>query len=54
MRSVRAVLDEGTEKQIIAWSLKLSERLDCRDYVRFDWRLDSRGFPRLLEVAGPD
>jgi D-alanine-D-alanine ligase len=50
LRSVRADLDEGTEKQIVAWCLKLSERLDCRDYTRFDWRLDARGGPRLLEV----
>ena len=26
------------------------ERLDCHDYVRFDWRLDSEGNPKLLEV----
>lgn len=50
LRSIRADLAEETEKQIVAWSLKLSERLECRDYTRFDWRLDSRGIPRLLEV----
>lgn len=26
------------------------ERLECRDYCRFDWRLDSLGDPKLLEV----
>jgi D-alanine-D-alanine ligase len=30
--------------------LKLFERLECRDYCRFDWRLDSEGIPKLLEV----
>jgi len=50
LRSIRADLKEEVEKQIIAWSLKLTERLGCRDYVRFDWRLDKRGIPRLLEV----
>ena len=30
--------------------LKLFERLECRDYCRFDWRLDAKGEPKLLEV----
>ena len=50
MRSIEAKLDKKTENQIITCSLKLSERLDCRDYVRFDWRLDAQGIPKLLEV----
>ncbi len=50
LRSVRAVLDDKTEKMIVELSIKLAERLDCRDYVRFDWRLDARGIPKLLEV----
>lgn len=50
LRSVEARLDQRIKKQIIAWSLRLSERLDCRDYVRFDWRLDAQGTPRLLEI----
>ncbi len=50
LRSIEARLDDATEKQIISWSLKLSERLDCRDYVRFDWRLNAEGQPKLLEV----
>jgi D-alanine-D-alanine ligase len=28
----------------------LFERLECRDYARFDWRLDARGNPKLLEA----
>ena len=50
LRSIEAVLTPDTEKQIVASSIKLSERLDCRDYVRFDWRLDANGNPKLLEV----
>jgi D-alanine-D-alanine ligase len=50
LRSVPAELPESTEKLIIEYSLKLAERLDCRDYSRYDWRLDSKGVPKLLEV----
>ncbi len=35
---------------MIASCLKLFERLGCRDYARFDWRLDSKEKPRLLEA----
>ncbi len=50
LRSIPAKLPEETEKFIIECSLKLFERLECRDYARFDWRLDSKGNPKLLEV----
>lgn len=50
IKSIPAVLPETTEKSIVEWSLKLFERLECRDYARFDWRLDHAGKPRLLEV----
>ncbi len=50
LRSVKASLDTKTEKKIIEWSLMLAGRLDCRDYVRLDWRLDANAVPRLLEV----
>jgi D-alanine-D-alanine ligase len=30
--------------------MKLFKRLECRDYSRFDWRLDAEGNPKLLEV----
>lgn len=50
IKSVPADLPENTEKFIIECCLKLSERLECRDYCRFDWRLDSKGVPKLLEV----
>ena len=50
IRSVPADLSEDVERFLGASCLNLFERLDCRDYARFDWRLDSNGTPRLLEV----
>ncbi|MDD2474138.1 MAG: D-alanine--D-alanine ligase, partial [Methanoculleus sp.] len=41
---------EKTEKTIVRCCLVLFERLECRDYCRFDWRLDEAGNPKLLEV----
>jgi len=50
IKSIRATLPKETEKFIVACCLKLFERLECRDYARFDWRLDQRRNPKLLEV----
>jgi len=50
IKSIHADLPEETERAIVEWSLKLFERLECRDYCRFDWRLDASGKPKLLEV----
>ena len=50
INSVPAELPNETEKAIIEWCVALSERLECRDYTRFDWRLDDKGNPKLLEV----
>jgi D-alanine-D-alanine ligase len=50
IKSVPANLSEDVERFLGASCLKLFERLDCRDYARFDWRLDENGTPRLLEV----
>ena len=50
IKSVPAELPHETEKVIVKWCVELAERLECRDYTRFDWRLDSKGIPRLLEV----
>jgi len=49
-RSVPANLPENTEKLLVECCLKLFERLECRDYCRFDWRLDAKGNPKILEV----
>lgn len=50
IKSVKANLPEETEKFIVECCLKLFKRLECRDYARFDWRVDSEGNPKLLEV----
>ena len=43
-------LPAEVEKQLVSDCLKLMERLGCKDYCRFDWRLDGQGTPKLLEV----
>ncbi|MFX0163143.1 MAG: methyltransferase domain-containing protein [Candidatus Hodarchaeota archaeon] len=50
IKSIPADLPSETEKSIEEWCLKLFERLGCRDYARFDWRLDAKGTLKLLEV----
>lgn len=50
IKSIPAVLPEQTQHTIESCSIKLFERLECRDYARFDWRLDAEGNPKLLEV----
>ncbi|MFA7114654.1 MAG: D-alanine--D-alanine ligase, partial [Candidatus Omnitrophota bacterium] len=50
IRSIQADIPEAVQKYIEESSLRLFERLECRDYCRFDWRLDNNGDPHLLEV----
>jgi len=50
VKSVRAKISEKNEKLLIKLSAALFERLNCRDYSRFDWRLDNKNEPCLLEV----
>ncbi|MGD2168387.1 MAG: methyltransferase domain-containing protein [Gammaproteobacteria bacterium] len=50
IRSVVAELPQETTGFLTASCLRLFERLGCRDYARFDWRLDANNTPRLLEV----
>lgn len=50
LRSIPADLPRETKDVMIEGCIKLFERLDCRDYARFDWRLDAAGVPKLLEV----
>jgi D-alanine-D-alanine ligase len=38
------------EKVVVECCLKLFERLECKDYCRFDWRIDAQGNPKILEV----
>jgi D-alanine-D-alanine ligase len=50
LRSIRADISEEVANFLSASCLSLFERLECRDYARFDWRMDANGTPRLLEV----
>ncbi|MGW8369958.1 MAG: methyltransferase domain-containing protein, partial [Gammaproteobacteria bacterium] len=50
IKSIVADLPADTTEFLTASCLKLFERLGCRDYARFDWRLDANGTPRLLEA----
>ena len=50
IKSIPANLPDDAEKFVVECCLKLFERLECRDYSRFDWRLDSQGNPKILEV----
>ena len=50
LRSIPAELSEEVIRFLEASCLTLFSRLECRDYARFDWRMDSNGTPRLLEV----
>jgi D-alanine-D-alanine ligase len=48
--SIPAELPQATIEFLSASCIKLFQRTGCQDYARFDWRLDHRGTPRLLEV----
>jgi len=50
LRSIPANLGDYLEKSIVEGCLELYERFECRDYCRFDLRLDSEGTPKLLEI----
>ncbi len=50
IKSIPANLPHDVIEIIENCSLKLFERLECQDYARFDWRLDAKGNPKLLEV----
>jgi D-alanine-D-alanine ligase len=50
IKSIPAELKPETERLIVDCSIRMFERLECRDYARLDWRLNSKGEPKLLEV----
>ena len=50
LRYKRAHLDEETRRALIDYSEILFERLECRDYARFDFRADLQGTVKLLEA----
>ncbi|MEJ2122236.1 MAG: methyltransferase domain-containing protein [Alphaproteobacteria bacterium] len=45
-----AAIDDGLRRRLTDYSATLFERLECRDYARFDFRCDAAGRPKLLEV----
>lgn len=45
-----AEIDEDLKSRLINYSKILFEIMECRDYARFDFRCDSAGVPKLLEV----
>ncbi len=45
-----AQLHEEGKRKLVDRSLRLFERLECRDYARFDFRTDAAGKMKLLEV----
>jgi D-alanine-D-alanine ligase len=45
-----ANLEEEMQRRMFDYSTLLFERLGCRDYARFDYRMDAKGEPKLLEV----
>lgn len=50
VKSIPAGLPAATVDFLSASCTRLFQRLSCRDYARFDWRIDANGTPRLLEV----
>ena len=50
IKSIPAELSEHVENKLINHCINLAERLNCCDYTRFDWRLDNKDIPKLLEV----
>lgn len=50
LKSIPASISAKTEEELVNHSLKLFERLNCKDYCRFDWRLNADGEPKILEV----
>ena len=50
IRYHQARIDEDTKRKLYDYSHRLFERLDCRDYARFDYRTDDDGEIKLLEV----
>ncbi len=50
IKTIVADIPTETYNIIVEWCVKLFTRLECRDYARFDWRLDENGVPKLLEV----
>ena len=45
-----AALDDNTQRQVRDWCASLYDRLQLRDYARFDFRADRNGKLKLMEI----
>jgi D-alanine-D-alanine ligase len=45
-----AELGDDEARSLVQHSERLFQALECRDYARFDYRMDANGVPKLLEV----
>ena len=50
IKSILANISDENKKIVIDCSIAVAARLGYCDYVRFDWRCDKDGNPKLLEV----
>jgi len=50
LRSIPVDLPEEVHNKLVDDCVRLFVRLGCRDYCRFDWRLNAEGVPHLLEA----
>jgi len=50
IRYVQSKAPTDLKNSLIDTSVLLFQKLDCRDYARFDFRADANGVPKLLEV----
>lgn len=50
IKSKKADIPDDCRDLMTFYSLKIFERMECRDYARIDWRMDENGNPRMLEV----
>ncbi|MBI4447588.1 hypothetical protein HY643_01275 [Candidatus Woesearchaeota archaeon] len=48
--SINPKIAKSLQQAIINYSVRLFKILECRDYARFDWRLDKEGKPKLIDV----
>jgi D-alanine-D-alanine ligase len=50
IRYIRADIDEDTTRKLLDYANAMFERTGCRDYARIDFRVDTGGQIKLLEV----
>lgn len=50
IKTIPTQISPEKQKLVADYSTALFKRIGCRDYARFDWRLDSNGNPRLIEA----